>query len=174
MHTPRKPPDPPAYTDRDDWTVALGRIEDVDAAPTSSRSDAAHQLGSAIAQGGDAGSRHTPGPWVAEFCDEPLPKGLDRDEVCILPHVAYDAVDIFAPARDDVGPQSCGLPEFEANVRLIAAAPCMFEALEKCCAAFVIGTDTGFIDFETLASEFNQRQKIARAALAKATGEVAP
>lgn len=132
---------------------------DVDAAPS--------RPGSAIAQGGDAG--HTPGPWVAAFCDEPLPKGLDRDEVCILPHAAYDAVDIFAPAREDVGPHSCGLPEFEANVRLIAAAPEMFEALTEILATFGNTKRDEWLNDEG----FKHAKLVelrARAAIAKATG----
>lgn len=64
--------------------------------------------------------------------------------------------------------------EQKANAHLIAAAPDMLEALRACEATFTLASGSvaaGIkIDWESLAREFNRRQKIAAAAIAKAEG----
>lgn len=71
---------------------------------------------------------HTPGPWRVGV-DGKTPSDCDPMEVAYLPHRDYDAVEVFAPLRANVDPYTCALAEFNANARLISAAPELLEAL---------------------------------------------
>lgn len=75
---------------------------------------------------------HTPGPWRAGLRDEDLPHSNESgEEICCLPHMAFDAVNVYALKRgSDWGPHNCELMEFEANCCLIAAAPELLAALK--------------------------------------------
>ena len=74
---------------------------------------------------------HTPGPWRAAFSPGWEPRRDESDEeICCLPHMSFDAVDIFGPKRK-IGPNNCSWEEFEANARLIAAAPEMLSSLRE-------------------------------------------
>lgn len=96
-------------------------------------------------------TQHTPGPWE------------------IVPTVSSDRLNIFSANPDNayhVGTFISGsrreLPEFRANVRLIAAAPELLEALEFIAA-----------DIEQGIRGKGAWLKLARAAIAKAKGGAA-
>lgn len=67
----------------------------------------------------------TPGPWRAGFAENcfAVPPE-DEVELAILPHPNLDAVEIYGKRRDYNSQD-----EFDANARLISAAPEMAEAL---------------------------------------------
>ena len=86
-------------------------------------------------------AKHTPGPWRVASGDNrrPLPTESDQ-EICCLPHIAFDAVEIFPPKHGH-GAHNCKWDEFIANARLIAAAPEMREV----CGAFSVTTQDGLV-----------------------------
>jgi len=90
-------------------------------------------------------TKHTPGPWRHEMCH-----GTNYARIFMFP----DSSDSLAGY--------CG----EDNARLVAAAPDLLEALQ--------GLLTDIVEYQTinkLGGENNHWQVIARAAIAKATGE---
>jgi hypothetical protein len=114
----------------------------------------------------------TPAPWRV---DNPvLPRdgwgareGEDRCELTCLPHPTFDAIEIYARRqRDDYA-------EHEANARLIAAAPDLYEALLEAkglADMAVMSDDQEGTPSEDQAALEKLRAKIG-AALAKARGE---
>ncbi len=92
-------------------------------------------------------NKHTPGPWVA------VARTNSHVEIEAPDHAGYSAYSAKKIA-------TLSANNFEANARLIAAAPDLLEALEKL-ACLGNGDQYGN-------SEGNM---IARAAIAKATGE---
>jgi hypothetical protein len=106
-------------------------------------------------------TKHTPGPWAYHF--EPT---LNR-------HIVRAG---FAGERNICVAYGAGLKSYEAaaNMRLIAAAPDLLEAVKMFvdCEAFIprlgkVTTDDSAADEERRATIYT----IARAALAKAAGE---
>ena len=104
----------------------------------------------------------TAGPWRCGF--EPnhyaqTSAGEDDTEIACLPHMAFDAIDVFSPMRINTW------EEHEANVYLISAAPDLAEAAIKALT---------FI--ETMVEEWAvgiDEAEALRAALAKARGVAA-
>jgi hypothetical protein len=95
-------------------------------------------------------SKHTPGPWQEHCIDTNLllaskHLGVYDAEGWIVAEVAIENVE--------------GCPH--ANARLIAAAPDLLEALEDCIRALEVSGHLGEL-------------RVARAAIAKARGEVEP
>ena len=71
---------------------------------------------------------HTPGPWRAAIGDDyALRKGEEKNEVAVMPHAGFDAVNIFVPQRETACPHGCDFEEFKANCLLVAAAPTLFD-----------------------------------------------
>lgn len=91
-------------------------------------------------------SKHTPGPWVAERRSTMVATAIDGA-------YGYELFDV-----------RCDVPEFEANARLIAAAPDLLEVLEQFVAWVDAPSESAFSDSQLAA---------ARAAIAKAKGEQA-
>jgi hypothetical protein len=76
----------------------------------------------------DRSQAFTPGPWRIDGLHQldgwGHREGEDQCELACLPHPTFDALEIFGRrVRDDFA-------EHEANARLIAAAPELYEALE--------------------------------------------
>jgi hypothetical protein len=94
-------------------------------------------------------SKHTPGPW------EVKPYAWQRGNVSVFApkfgRAPYGACVAYTPCSDGVGGAEGAL----ANARLIAAAPELLEALKR------LLTD----------EDYPQAERVARAAIAKATGE---
>lgn len=97
----------------------------------------------------EQGAGHTPGPWVANFS---MVSGNVRNAIFAGEH----GNQILATARDPYGGKNSVA---EANARLIAAAPDLFEA----CREFVRKVDVG----EARSTRSYAQMK---AALSKATG----
>ncbi|HGM6719901.1 TPA: hypothetical protein ACKQC2_000721 [Stenotrophomonas maltophilia] len=70
-------------------------------------------------------SKHTPGPWEVSHGGHGSPHGFVIDEYYVLNRTVADDVAIAA----DIVDPATQMPS-EANARLIAAAPEMFEALD--------------------------------------------
>ena len=87
-------------------------------------------------------AKHTPGPWLADGAS------------------VYEERDDFSVICNF---WSSSLPEWEANARLIAASPCLLEALERC-LNFIENTESEMGDTLECGEQ-------ARAAIAKAKGE---
>lgn len=103
-------------------------------------------------------TKHTPGPWRAAFDDDWKPLASESgEELCCLPHMAFDAVNVFAP-KSAAGPHQCSWEEFQANALLIAAAPEMLQTLMEFVSMFPCVPGS-------IGDEVRQR---ARAAIAKA------
>ncbi len=107
-------------------------------------------------------SKHTPGPWYAtgkltRYVEARIDGGLIQEVAACGP----------TKADGGYGPQQ------EANARLIAAAPDLLEALKELSRSF-IGT---YSDDQRSDDEINNHrehwERMARAAIAKATGEQA-
>lgn len=99
-------------------------------------------------------TKHTPGPWVSTY-----------DEFDDEMHIStQDRVDSHTIAIASVGVGYCGPIESEqqANASLIAAAPDLLVALQRC-LNFIEGTEAEF------GEEF-ECGNLARAAIAKAEG----
>jgi hypothetical protein len=95
-------------------------------------------------------SKHTPGPWVAEFEETYNVRGPDEGRVAICMNLK---------GRYGLGGRRTGA-ESAANARLIAAAPDLLETLRELV--------DGMPDVEDSEGRVLFR---ARAAIAKATGE---
>ena len=112
----------------------------------------------------------TPGPWRAGV--PPLSDAganEDQEAVAILPHVAFDATEIFVPRRTNgVSPTSCELAEFDANARLIAAAPDLYAALQE-----LVWSSDDYDESEIADARCHAAIEAARAALTKAGGTAA-
>ena len=94
-------------------------------------------------------SKHTPGPWIV-------------DEACL---VWAEAAGEYVALTDHDDAAPIPMEQREANARLIAAAPELLEALEA-----LSPHRTGYgqsMDWQA----YNEAQKKARAAIAKAKGE---
>jgi len=98
--------------------------------------------------------KFTPGPWIAAThglsVHRVTPEGLTGSAVCMLMT------------------KSGAINNHEANARLIAAAPAMYEALEQIdnwLVCWAIATP------EDMAQSFQHMQQVASAALALARGE---
>lgn len=102
-------------------------------------------------------SKHTPGPWVI--------KEIDHDEGA---RVSFGLV--------GCGCRVYGMPEGEANARLIAAAPDLLAALESCAAECERAANAlgGRESSPLVAGCLLNRAAEARAAIAKATQACAP
>ena len=98
-------------------------------------------------------TKFTPGPWTVHFAEGTKVRDAREATVASLSHTHLSG------RRDS--------DEVFANARLIAAAPCMFEALRKIDGGWI----SDDIDEEDLEATIVEFQKIARAALAKARGE---
>lgn len=76
-------------------------------------------------------AKHTPGPWEADLSDPHATEypihSQDRIEIATVWH--------YTIAAD-------GVAETQANARLIAAAPEMYEAIKHYCEALYDGTQT--------------------------------
>lgn len=90
---------------------------------------------------------YTPAPWYA------LADGVADAAIGYRAIIDSDGYTVCNPS-----------PMGEANARLIAAAPTLLEALRVIAESEEYHGDTVICDFETL-------QNVARAAIAKATGE---
>lgn len=108
--------------------------------------------------------KHTPGPWVMDtiptsvgICHRigPFPPRRPDDETVRHACLYADYPSGFNPADR----------ELEANARLIAAAPCLLEALEDLKREIILSdVDMAYID-----SHFKPWIEKARAAITKAT-----
>ena len=113
-------------------------------------------------------SKHTPGPWITD----------DYSKNDVARHVmngngngpVYIA---RVPLQSAAGMRTNAYSAQEANARLIAAAPDLLEALKELSRSF-IGT---YSDDQRSDDEINNHrehwERMARAAIAKATGEQA-
>lgn len=104
-------------------------------------------------------SKHTPGPWVINH------RRLGWELAGYVPidgvnHSALAHVVWVMQEDDDAGRHS---PECEANARLIAAAPDLLAALWA--------MSTSFHAVEYMEPHMREAAQMARAAIAKATGE---
>ena len=102
-------------------------------------------------------TKHTPGPWTANFNDytKPYVEILNGDNLVIAQIPDGEII------RGDT--TILGIENIEANIDLIAAAPDMYEALECACDQYCIGyTGNGLVKCEDC---------IIRKALRKARGE---
>jgi hypothetical protein len=116
-------------------------------------------------------SGHTPGPWRVSKEGEWGPGRDERKlEVCLLPHNTYDALEIWCRSDEpDFHWSEPTLDEFDANARLIAAAPELLEALAALYADYKQLADSG--DAGNWRLEDTDAGKQALAAIAKATGQ---
>lgn len=125
-------------------------------------------------------TKHTPGPWTAEWCRPDKAKGHTFEPRCWISGITpeYGSVrlaDIPDPVDDNA----------EANARLIAAAPDMLEEAKKNDAIFLdlltyfvklalYFKETGNDDLQRLQSELGKaisvRKALNRAAIARAEG----
>ena len=103
-------------------------------------------------------TKHTPGPWTMH------PRFDDGAEVCAIAPVAWCSV---ATTVGSSGDQSIDAAEARANARLIAAAPCLLEALDGCVAEME-ALDRCYAT--RLDEEGSARLVAAKAAIAKAKG----
>jgi len=105
-------------------------------------------------------AKHTPGPWWADFDGENTFDGVEIQQVGRLHYVPVANVPVDYTDRE----------EREANARLIAAAPDMYEAL--CKLEYWFDTDQEILD---AMSDYDRRDhfeklEMIRAAIAKAKG----
>lgn len=107
-------------------------------------------------------TNHTPGPWRIDY--------NGKDSADAVPRIKGNSVEnvAFIPAYEH--PR----PEMQANARLIAAAPDLLGALEKCSAlldaVIVAGKCAAFADLtESPMGNIIDPASEARAAIAKAT-----
>ena len=90
-------------------------------------------------------SRHTPGPW----------------------RVGDAGHTVFGPPNGNPSPETIANVRGRSNARLIAAAPEMLEALKSIADGIVMDQSKPYDHIDTVLAY----QKLARAAIAKATGE---
>lgn len=106
-------------------------------------------------------SKHTPGPWrLSDESPRIIKKdfrGIGRDSGCLIASTM---------GRDDSGFYASN-KEADANARLIAAAPDLLEALE----CMIIGACAVAVPHNGERAVLQEAVNIARAAIAKATGE---
>jgi hypothetical protein len=102
-------------------------------------------------------TKHTPGPWAIQFTP------LHPQKLCIMPAVGRRIAVMDDDTDDD---------RADANVRLIAASPMMFEALENVVHQLSVMrlAQAGPADEETELF-ISAAVDNARAAIAKATGK---
>ena len=106
---------------------------------------------------------HTPGPWKAVY--DRTTNDLNMFEIAEVSHLRIILESGGWPTRQ-------GSPEDDA--RLIAAAPDLLVALRDCVLEFeavLRSIDDDAVHFD--GDEFHERLTLARAAIAKATGEKA-
>lgn len=101
-------------------------------------------------------STFTPGPW--EIRDDYT---QDHGVICVE-HPAWDAIDVIMPQWSNMDSPE----EHQANARLIAAAPDLYDALQECSfrLAALVAASGDFSDVNAKALD------AATAALAKAEG----
>lgn len=110
-------------------------------------------------------SKHTPGPWKAHFEDAYFVTGPDLGRVAMMMNLK---------GAHGLGGRRSG-NESAANARLIAAAPDLLEALQSVAMWAENQADGqskgGHATFDLMM--LREQRDIARAAIAKATGEQA-
>jgi hypothetical protein len=108
-------------------------------------------------------TKYTPGPWSwgAKYIAKPISKRVvcvnEYDEECTTDQVYYD---LLAHCM----PDSYDSPQWEANARLMAAAPELLEALQM----YLVE-----VPIDEVCDYAEQCKAKARAAIAKALGEAA-
>ncbi len=108
-------------------------------------------------------SKHTPGPWTAEICDD----GWGAHSV-ISGAIAYDDKPYICGLSDRTTAFAPDDDEAIANAHLIAAAPCLLEALRALDEAYC---RAGSPLTKAERDEDRRRLVAARAAIAKAEGK---
>jgi hypothetical protein len=107
-------------------------------------------------------SKHTPGPWKVVRDGNPLSAGI----VAVIEHSPDRHI---AVEEDHFGGPWCAPDTWEANARLIAAAPELLEALREACRLYAeYGLVAGHVEGDPLA--VGRWIGAARAAIAKAEG----
>jgi len=120
-----------------------------------------------------AKTAHTPGPWNANgevievtgsdgktdplWCGDIHPTGKYRGAICRI------------QSADHLGSSAIGIAEAEANARLMAAAPDMYEALKKAESALIDAIEV-VIGREVTERDITPPLHRVRAAIAKAEG----
>jgi hypothetical protein len=113
-------------------------------------------------------TKFTPGPWEWCFMDRPLSEIGEYVQSCVTNSPGKQFHFICGAHPDGGEADVCHVgngPTSEANARLIAAAPEMFEALKNLLMIVEVGIDTGTFE---LAGSLAAYPADARAALAKA------
>lgn len=114
-------------------------------------------------------SKHTPGPWISGEYDDTCGYDCMTGGISIGPRgngpVHLDGANYGQERCKAIKPEA--LERMEADARLIAAAPDLLEALSGLHADVM-----DYIRLNNLGGENNHWLVIARAAIAKATGEV--
>jgi len=109
-------------------------------------------------------SGYTPGPWEAVFENDERgqPQVIYRGLVCLISH-GDRRISVVTDGRN------CSTDEWEANARLIAAAPDLLEAVQE----LLSGHDNLYVaHFGPASNPLNDiAAKAARAAIAKALGD---
>lgn len=109
-------------------------------------------------------SKATPGPWeIAPYNDIEIRFIVDEDDLLIADCRPY--IDPYYRNEKDRRYKNPKNPN-EANARLIAAAPCLLEALQEV-MSWIYDWDPDF----TFENEWDGTEIKARAAIEKATGD---
>jgi hypothetical protein len=104
--------------------------------------------------------KHTPGPWKIFNAYD-----IGEGEIAFT-RVGTNETDVLW-----AGNFSADLVASEANIRLIAAAPDLLEALEMALRAMEGANSTIYWEWNHEDEELTRAEKVARAAIAKAEGE---
>lgn len=113
-------------------------------------------------------SKHTPGPW--QILRKSWPMRLEGNAHQVTDGNRYPTAFVPAWDKDENGEEN--KEEAFANARLIAAAPCLLEALGRAVSALEIADKAIGILSNGGTNPYREKSiEIARAAIAKATGE---